>query len=98
MPTIRPISDLRNKFTEISVIVHEEGHPVFLTRQGVGDMVVMSIEQYEDLTWQRETTEALAAADIELASTTERYTTEDVLADLERIISQHAHTSTDHVA
>ncbi|WP_061212939.1 type II toxin-antitoxin system Phd/YefM family antitoxin [Syntrophomonas wolfei] len=47
MPQIRPISDLRNNFTEISRIVHEGKEPVFLTKNGYGDMVVMSIEQYE---------------------------------------------------
>jgi prevent-host-death family protein len=47
MPTIRPISDLRNNFTEISQIVHEEDEPIFLTKNGVGDMVVMSLSHYE---------------------------------------------------
>jgi hypothetical protein len=39
MPKIRPISDLRNNFTEISRIVHESKEPVFLTKNGYGDMV-----------------------------------------------------------
>lgn len=47
MPQIRPVSDLRNNFAEISRIVHETQEPVFLTKNGYGDMVVMSIEQYE---------------------------------------------------
>ena len=47
MPTIRPISDLRNNFAHISQIVHQEQEPIFLTKNGVGDMVVMSIEYYE---------------------------------------------------
>lgn len=47
MPQIRPISDLRNNFTEISRIVHEGKEPVFLTKNGYSDMVVVSIEQYE---------------------------------------------------
>lgn len=46
---IRPISDLRNKFTEISKIVHENDEPVFFTKNGYGDMVVMSVEKYEQL-------------------------------------------------
>lgn len=41
MPHIRPVSDLRNKFTEISRIVHEGKEPVFLTKNGHGDMVVV---------------------------------------------------------
>lgn len=47
MPVIRPVSDLRNKFASISDEVHENDEPVFLTKNGVGDMVVMSIEHYE---------------------------------------------------
>jgi prevent-host-death family protein len=47
MPTIRPISDLRNNFTSISETVHSENEPVFLTKNGVGDMVVMSLSYYE---------------------------------------------------
>ena len=49
MPQIRPISDLRNKFAEISHRVHETSEPIFLTKNGYGDMVVMSVELYEKL-------------------------------------------------
>lgn len=48
MKQIRPISDLRNKFTEIEKIV-KNGQPVFLTKNGYGSMVVMSVEQYSKL-------------------------------------------------
>jgi len=47
MPQIRPVSDLRNIFADISRIVHETSEPVFLTKNGYGDMVVMSMEAYE---------------------------------------------------
>ena len=47
MPIIRPISDLRNNFTEISRICHEEGEPVYVTKNGRGDLVVMSVARYE---------------------------------------------------
>jgi prevent-host-death family protein len=47
MPTIRPISDLRNKANEISEFCHREREPVFITKNGTGDMVVLSIETYE---------------------------------------------------
>ena len=49
MLNIRPISDLRNKFTEIENTV-SNGEPVYLTKNGYGTMVVMSIEQYSRLT------------------------------------------------
>jgi prevent-host-death family protein len=47
MPTIRPISDLRNKAQEISAICHKSDEPVFITKNGEGDLVVMSIAAYE---------------------------------------------------
>jgi prevent-host-death family protein len=47
MPNIRPISDLRNNANEISEFCRQHGEPVFITKNGVGDMVVMSIETYE---------------------------------------------------
>jgi prevent-host-death family protein len=47
MPIIRPISDLRNNFSTISETVHADDEPVFLTKNGIGDMVVMSLDYYE---------------------------------------------------
>jgi prevent-host-death family protein len=49
MPLIRPISDLRNRSLEISEICHTEEQPIFITRNGKGDMVVMSQAHYERL-------------------------------------------------
>ena len=49
MIQIRPISDLRNKFTEIEEIVTTSQSPVFLTKNGYGSMVVMSIQSYENM-------------------------------------------------
>ena len=49
MAHIKPISDLSDNFAEISRIVHEVKEPVYLTKNGYGDMVVMSIEQFEAL-------------------------------------------------
>lgn len=47
---IRPVSDLRNKFPEIEETVINSNSPVFLTKNGYGTMVLMSIEQYSTLT------------------------------------------------
>jgi prevent-host-death family protein len=54
MPHIRPISDLRNHFADISKLVHETQEPVFLTKNGYGDLVVMSMEAYERKMFERE--------------------------------------------
>lgn len=49
MPAIRPSSDLRNKYSDISAYCHSSQAPVFITKNGVGDLAVMSIEAYERL-------------------------------------------------
>jgi len=49
MPTIRPSADLRNKYNEISSLCHQYSEPVFITKNGKGDLAVMSIETYEYL-------------------------------------------------
>ena len=48
MPVIRPITDLRNT-SEISELCHSNREPVFITKNGYGDLVIMSIETYEDI-------------------------------------------------
>jgi len=54
MEKIRPVSDLRNNFADISRQVHETQEPVFLTKNGFGDMVVLSMEAFENLQFQSE--------------------------------------------
>jgi prevent-host-death family protein len=49
MPLIRPSSDLRNKYNEISDLCHKYNEPVYITKNGHGDLAVMSIETYEKL-------------------------------------------------
>jgi len=46
MPEIRPIKDLRNT-TEISELCHSRQEPIFITKNGYGDLVIMSMETYE---------------------------------------------------
>ena len=48
MPQIKPITDLRNT-TEISELCHAKKEPLFITKNGYGDLVVMSIEAYEEM-------------------------------------------------
>lgn len=75
MIQIRPVSDLRNKFPEIENIVNE-GEPVYLTKNGYGAMVVMSLEQYANLTDDVEA--RLDEADKYAAATDDRLTHETV--------------------
>ena len=50
MALIRPCADLRNNYNEISRICHETNQPMFITRNGTNDLVVLSDKAYEDLT------------------------------------------------
>jgi len=54
MPTIRPSADLRNNYNEISEYCHKYTEPVFITKNGQGDLAVMSIETYEALSGKLE--------------------------------------------
>lgn len=49
MSLIKPISDLRNRARELSRICHRSGEPIFITKNGEGDMVLMSLAAYERL-------------------------------------------------
>ena len=49
MPTIRSSADLRDSYNEISTFCHNYSEPVFITKNGKGDLAVMSIEAYENL-------------------------------------------------
>lgn len=77
--SIRPVSDLRNNFAEISKTVHETKKPVFLTKNGFGDMVVLSMEAYENLQFESEVYYKLQEAEREAQTTKKRYSSKDVL-------------------
>ena len=64
MTIIRPVSDLRNNFNEISELCHSVNEPVFVTRQGKEDMVVMSHAHYEILTGRLELYGKLSEAEV----------------------------------
>lgn len=82
MSQIRPVSDLRNSFAEISRAVHETREPVILTKNGYGDMVVMSYDEYEKIKYDIAIMRELRAAEIEAESTSERYSHEEVIRDI----------------
>lgn len=75
MLQIRPVSDLRNKFTDIEKIVNT-GVPVYLTKNGYGAMVVLSLEEYSKLTDGVEA--ALDKADMLAAENDARMSHEEV--------------------
>lgn len=100
MINIRPVSDLRNKYPEIEKLVLQEDEAVYLTKNGYGSMVVMSLEKYADLLKQIDEEKALEAkfgvVDIERAldeaereandPNTRYYTHEEMMQMARRII------------
>jgi len=86
MDNIRPVSDLRNHFADISRFVHTEKSPVFLTKNGYGDMVVMSIEDYRDKAFRREFDLKLIDAEIEHRNNPVTYTHDQVMEHLRGIL------------
>ena len=85
MMQIRPVSDLRNKFTEIENAV-SGGEPVYLTKNGYGTMVVMSLEAYSKLVENVE--RALDEADKLAEQTTVRYSHGEVFNSLRRKVNK----------
>ena len=85
MLSIRPISDLRNKFSDIENAVND-GNPVFLTKNGYGAMVVMSIDTYSRMCKNVE--QALDEADEYAVANSERMTHEDVFGKLRKQINE----------
>ena len=79
---IRPVSDLRNNFADISKTVHETGKPVFLTKNGFGDMVVLSMDAYENMQFESEIYFKLKEAEKEAKLTDKRFSTKEVLSEL----------------
>ena len=100
MINIRPVSDLRNKYPEIEELVLKEDEAVYLTKNGYGSMVVMSIEKYAEILKNLDEEKALEAKfgviDIEKAleeaeeeaknPNTKYYTHEEMMQMARRII------------
>ena len=84
MLDIRPVSDLRNKFSEIEKTV-KNGQPVYLTKNGYGTMVVMSIEEYSRLTDPVEM--ALDQADMQATSSSKRLSAEEVFSSARKAVN-----------
>ena len=81
MPRIIPIRDLKNT-AAVSQMCSESKEPVYITKNGYGDMVVLSYEVYEKLQYELGISAKLREAEIEAETTQERFLHEDVMADL----------------
>lgn len=83
MPQIRPITDLRNT-TEISELCHARREPLFITKNGYGDLVVMSIEAYEEMIETMRTDAAISKAEQEHSADSVLLNAREVLPSLRR--------------
>lgn len=90
MPIIKAISDLRNKANEISDLVHESNEPIFITKNGEGDMVVMSIAQYSKMQLKLDLFSKLAVAQAQRAKGDRGRTLSQVMKDLRKRIREAA--------
>lgn len=81
---IRPVSDLRNHYSDVEKEVEQEG-PVFLTKNGMGSMVVMSFDQYRQVSDTIE--QALDAADRQTAAMPLRFSHEEAFGSLKEMLS-----------
>ena len=80
MPHIIPIRDLKNT-SAVSSMCHELGEPVFITKNGYGDMVIMSIERYQKMAYLSDVYSRLEAAELQVAEGK----TKDAIQSLKRI-------------
>ena len=83
MPQIRPITDLRNT-NEISDICHAKREPIFITKNGYGDLVVMSIEVYEAMVENAAMDTAISDAEAEYERDGQLHDAREALASLRR--------------
>lgn len=82
MPIIKPISDLRNNFNSISETCHEGAEPVYITKNGKGDMVVMSMALYEEQQAKLELYEKILEAESQSANNVARKSHSTIMDEL----------------
>jgi prevent-host-death family protein len=89
MPIIRPLSDLKTNLSEITKAVHETDEPVFLTEKGYGDIVVMSMDAWEEMNFENEIYQKLVEAQAEARSNPRRLSHDEVFSPLRRKITAY---------
>ena len=84
MPIIKSISSMRNRTREISTLAREKDEPIYLTKNGEGDLVVMTIDHYERLKAQAELFEKLGVAQAQASAGKKGITHTQMIAKLRR--------------
>lgn len=88
MPIIKPISDLRNKANRISELAHKSDEPIFITKNGEGDMVVMSMTQYSKNQLKLDLFSKLAVAQAQRANGDKGRSLSAVMKDIRKRIRE----------
>ena len=87
MPIIKPISDLRNKSNEISELAHNSNEPIFITKNGEGDLVVMSMSHFSNLQLKLELLAKLSVAQNQKAEGDVGRTLKQVMTNIRKSIN-----------
>jgi len=88
MVIIKPISDLRNKTDEISKIAHREHEPIFITKNGEGNLVIMSLAHYEQLRLKLQLYSKLAEAQAQIAAGEKGQSLKQAMKDLRKRVRE----------
>ena len=87
MPIIKPISDLRNKSNQISELANNSNEPIFITKNGEGDLVVMSMAHYSKMQLKIELLSKLAVAQNQKSEGDKGRTLKQVMTDIRNSIN-----------
>jgi len=87
MPIIKPISDLRNKSNEISELAHNSNEPIYITKNGEGDLVVMSMTHYSNLQLKLDLLSKLSVAQNQRADGDKGTTLKQVMTNIRKSIN-----------
>jgi len=87
------MSDLETNLSEITKVIHETDEPVFLTNNGYGDLVVMSINNWEEMNFENEIYQKLTEAQIEAHTTSKRLSHEEVFGPLRQKVTNYMSSS-----
>lgn len=88
MPIIKPISDLRNKSNEISRLARNSDEPIFITKNGEGDLVVMSMPHYSRMKLKLDLIAKLSVAQNQKISGDSGKTVKEVMKNIGKVINE----------
>jgi prevent-host-death family protein len=87
MPIIKPISDLRNKSNEISELAHSSNEPIFITKNGEGDLVVKSMAYYSKMQLKIDLLSKLSVAQNQKAAGDKGRTLKQIISNIRTTIN-----------